>query len=308
MDNTIEKDMSWLDTDENTDTFKYTLAYAENIETASSLACVRACPKKYENEYIKLMRIKKEREYLTFGTNGHEALAIFFEKGQNALLKHFDSEPYQDDDQKLMSGKIKALVTQFVFSEEAASIKPIMVEQKIEYECEGKTIAGKIDLVAEIGGKIWLIDHKFLSQISDPNEYKFSSQMDSYLLALSKMDIHCEGIIWNIIHKPTIRVKKNETIDEYLTRLQDDVASRPDFYYMFLPVKRTPDEIAENDPEIVMQIKYLNWLKKTGNFFKDRSRCSDYGGCQFRSLCTPGLSLDEFETRGSKHPELEGGR
>lgn len=309
MDNaTTEKDMSWFDTDTNTDTCKYTLAYAENIETASSLACVRACPKKYENEYIKLMQIKKEREYLTFGTNGHEALAIFFEKGQNALVKHFDSEVYQDDSQKLMSGKIKALVTQFVFSDEAASIKPIMVEEKIEYECEGKTIAGKIDLVGEVGGKKWLIDHKFLSDISDINSFKANSQMDSYLLALSKMGVHCEGIIWNLIRKPTIRVKKTETIDEYLVRLQDDVATRPDFYYMFLPVKRTPDEIQENNPEIAMQIKYLNWLKETGNFFKDRSRCGDYGGCQFRSLCTPGLSLDEFETRESKHPELEGGR
>ena len=307
MDNATERDTFSLDTDENIATCKYALPAAEDIETASSLACVRQCPKKYENEYIKLMQIKKEREYLTFGTNGHKALAIFFKNGPDALQDHFNSEGYQDDSQKLMSGKIRALVNQFIRSEEALSIKPIMIEEHIEYQCEDKTIAGLIDLVGEVNGKKWLIDHKFLASISDASSYKLNSQMDSYLLALSKMGIQCEGIIWNLIRKPSIKVKQKETIDEYIERLQDDVDDRPDFYYMFLPVKRTPNEIAENDPEVAMQIKYLNWLKETGNFFKDKSRCGDYGGCQFNSLCTPGLSMDEFETKDSKHLELEGG-
>lgn len=305
MDTDIEKDMSWFDTEENTDTLKYSLADAEDIETASSLACVRQCPKKYRFEYIELKQLKKEREYLTFGTNGHKALAIFFKNGPDALQEHFELKAYQDDDQKLMSGKIRALVNAFTRSEEALSIKPIMVEELIQYECEGKTIAGKIDLMAEIGSKKWLIDHKFLGDISDTNSFKVNSQMDSYLLALFKMGIQCEGIIWNLIRKPSIKVKKTETIDEYLERLEEDLADRKDFYYLFLPVKRTANEIEENDPEIAMQIKYLNWLKETGNFFKDRSRCSDFGGCQFRSLCNPGLSIDEFETKQSKHQELE---
>jgi len=112
-------------------------------------------------------------------------------------------------------------------------------------------------------------------------------QINSYhmqLLGSSSYEI--DGVIYRIVKKPTIRQKKNESVEQFRFRLTDDYITRKEFYFHQIPVYFKEFAVIEFRNEFDMWILKLKdsfekefWPK---NGFSCRNNNSE---CMFLKYC-----------------------
>lgn len=151
------------------------------------------------------------------------------------------------------------------------------------------TMAGKVDVIAELHGRMFIIDHKTTSQdIQDPDspywrQLVVEGQVNHYMLLQWVNGFKPDGAVWDVIRKPTISPKKlakadlagviarqsycgvrmsndtlaalqtsdRETLEMYEARLANDcITERPDWYFQRRPVPRMNHEIHEYAAEL----------------------------------------------------------
>ena len=187
-------------------------------------------------------------------------------------------------------------------------IKVLETEQAIKTEIDKNVwFAGKIDMIAETDGNKWLFEHKTTSNLENSyfNKLAIDPQVTGYLyLATQKYPDIC-GVVYNVIRKPSIRQKQNETIEEFYQRMRQDYLERPEFYFQRREVVRNDKELSEF-PEYVRNIaEEIRWNR--GFFPRNTSQCNLYGSCTFRSLCieySPELA-STYAKKTSLHEELD---
>jgi len=187
-------------------------------------------------------------------------------------------------------------------------IKVLETEQVIKTNITNDIwFAGRLDMIAEIDNNKWLFEHKTTSSLE--NGYFDKLAIDpqvtgySYLVTQKYPDI-C-GVVYNVLRKPSIRQKQNETIEEFYQRMRNDYLERPEFYFQRREVVRNDKELAEFPiyvKNVAGEIQYHR------NFFPRNTRqCSLYGKCTFRSLCieySPELA-STYAKKTSLHEELD---
>lgn len=97
------------------------------------------------------------------------------------------------------------------------------------------------------------------------------------------------------------------TPEEYETKLDNDIAERPEFYFAQREVARLDSEILEymKDAWVCSQ-QILAW-RRMDAWPRNPNACGDYGGCRFLQLCAGRAEVDGFNYRervGPRHPEL----
>lgn len=151
------------------------------------------------------------------------------------------------------------------------------------------TMAGKIDVIAELHGRTFIIDHKTTSQdIDNPDapywrQLVVEGQVNHYYLLQWVNGIKPDGAVWDVIRKPAISPKKlskadlagvvarrtycgarmsdatlmalqtsdRETLEMYEARLAwDCAAERPSWYFQRRPVPRMNHEVHEYAVEL----------------------------------------------------------
>jgi hypothetical protein len=151
------------------------------------------------------------------------------------------------------------------------------------------SMAGKLDVMAELHGRTFIIDHKTTSQdIEDPNapywrQLAVEGQVNHYFLLQWVNGIKPDGAVWDAIRKPSISPKKlskadvggvvsrrtycgvrmsdatleslqtceRETLEMYEARLAHDcTVERPAWYFQRRPVPRMNHEVHEYATEL----------------------------------------------------------
>ncbi len=142
---------------------------------------------------------------------------------------------------------------------------------------------------------IYVLENKTTKDLSytTVDSIKSSHQTLSYIYCMYLiLGVKPKGIIWNAIRKPSKRLKKNQTVDDYCKELEEDYPARPDFYFfrqeLIIPWKRIELWLEEvkhilND----MQICYAKPNDKA-LWYKNTELCGMYGGCEFAPLCFRG--------------------
>lgn len=204
-----------------------------------------------------------------------------------------------DPSHLLIAAKCRALLVGYHARWKDAGYVPVLVEQVIQKnlfnpetrrQSRSFTIAGKLDVVAMLGGRRMLIDHKTTSQdITDPaspywRQLVVEGQVSHYML-LDWMDGNkCDGAVWDVIRKPSISPKKltkaerasvvaegryfgaivsnddrqalaageeRESFAMYEARLAHDCThERPDWYFQRRAVPRLDSELNEYASEL----------------------------------------------------------
>ena len=96
---------------------------------------------------------------------------------------------------------------------------------------------GIIDGLAVLkDGRTAVVEHKTTGEdISPAAEYwtrlRFNGQLFLYVLAARANGWDVDTVVYDVIRKPAIRQRANETAEQYGERLADDCAGRPDFYF-----------------------------------------------------------------------------
>lgn len=187
--------------------------------------------------------------------------------------------------------------------------------------------AGKIDGVVPLGNKhARIIEDKFVKQIQKAqiDKLPLDDQITEYVDALAREGWTAE-VEFRHTRYPGINPEKpktfkskpdypGESLEEFGQRLREDIAQRHSFYFDKQTLMFSTDHLEEYRLQRWMVAKEILerriMAKKIGvaAWYKNPSKCADYGGCQFLPLCT-GQEDAEFlyEVSEVQDPELETG-
>jgi hypothetical protein len=97
-------------------------------------------------------------------------------------------------------------------------------------------------------GGLWLQENKTKGQIDETGlQAMLSQDLQSmfYCVALAcKFGESPQGILYNVIRRPQLRQKKGESLGQFQDRVQEDVSSRPSWYYMRWQTSLEPGDLA----------------------------------------------------------------
>lgn len=85
--------------------------------------------------------------------------------------------------------------------------------------------------------------------------------------------------------KPGIRQTKKESFDEYLARIAEEYATRPDHYLVEQPAHRTEADFLRLEQELWRWAEQVRAARADGLYPRNVSRCHDFGGCAFLPIC-----------------------
>ena len=94
------------------------------------------------------------------------------------------------------------------------------------------------------------------------------------------------NILYRFTRKPSIKQKQNETLDQYLHRIETDYVERPDFYLKQEEIPRDLMDLARTEAELWQWAEQRRAAERQFVFPRNSSHCHDYGGCPFLPLCT----------------------
>ena len=287
------------------------------ILTTSQIQTWLDCRRYYKFCYVDLLKPIEISPALRIGSAVHYALRYHYlgkSDGvvrfyDNIITEHLATEIVPDIDnieteRCLCSNMLNGYRNCYANEE----IKVLETEQTIKSRFDKNVwFAGKIDMIAELDGNKWLFEHKTTSNLGNGyfDKLALDSQITGYLyLAIQKYPDIC-GIIYNVLRKPSIRQKQNETIEEFYQRMRNDYLERPEFYFQRREVVRSDKELVEF-PEYVKNI--AEEIQYHRNFYpRNTSQCNLYRSCTFRSLCieySPELA-STYAKKTSLHEELD---
>ena len=241
--------------------------------TASMLRTYKSCPRLYELQYIKMLKPAVAAEYLTTGTNYHSAV--------ENILK---GEPF---DNTGIVGAMAGAFNRFI------PWRDWGVEH-IEYQFDLSLTSfchmqGKIDAICKDGTPI---EHKTTSAAINEkyiHNLAWDDQVSFYLLALSLLNEKpVTRVIYTVCQKPTIRMKKNQTAEEYIEEVKGWYTPEK---IQALEVVRSVAELKETEEEV----RYIvSEIRKRKHFYRNPRHCSMIS-CPYSAIC---LNYDPEITTG----------
>ena len=194
---------------------------------------------------------------------------------------------------------------------------------KIPFELPSGTttyLNGKIDGAFLSGKKIWLFETKNLGRIDESNIVEmlpFNFQLNLYMYALSQVSDHSiGGALYNITRRPGQRQGATEPNFRFLGRIAEDIAKRPDHYFMRFEVPTDRGHI-DNwsfqvlEPILLDMERWWNSIKggstweDTMNTYPNPSALvSEYGRCSMFNIIVRNDRSGHY-IRNTPFPELE---
>lgn len=285
----------------------------------SRIATYQECQRKYKLAFIDDIQPKKQPGYFTLGNAMHKFLETYYSKIANPekVIKPIFDEIREkagdnlsqdaaydlDVDQAIVEGIAKAYPLRYpndfelypnFLTEKDAAIKVIRVGAKGAQEFE---YYGKLDILAQDKeGNWWVMDHKTATTI-DPNYLtaaKLSWQTIGYMFLAKKIlgGVWPKGVVYNVIKKPGIRLKKTETASQFVQRVFKEYTGPNGVNYFarqeIIYDKGVLEEWQKESSFIGAEI-----VRKQGNekaqFVKNTGSClAKFGTCKFIDICSNG--------------------
>lgn len=147
--------------------------------------------------------------------------------------------------------------------------------------------------------RLWLFETKTSSKIvpeSLAETLPIGLQHGIYAIGLEHLYGKLpRGTIYNFIRRPGLYRRKDEDFRDYAERCGEDVAKRPEFYFIRIPIVTDKDEVslvrAELQGIILDYLKWLDQIRKhpTGALvhYRRTGACDGkFGPCPFIPICT----------------------
>ena len=158
-------------------------------------------------------------------------------------------------------------------------------------------LVGTIDAYGRRDKSFILREIKTAARIG--NDYfkrlKYDKQINGYAIGLKKLvKAYPKECLYIVFRKPGISVRQNETVDQFLVRLRDDLIVRSDWYFITYQHRygKQSEGAVEADLEtttfdLTCKNDFLSTkeLMKPENWPRSDRRCLDFGTCSYFSLC-----------------------
>ncbi len=307
--------------------------------TSTSTACLRRCPRQYYCRFeLGLSRVRKATP-LRFGAAVHYGLELFCsglgsdQAIETASADYAACPDWADPtDWAVERETLRALLAGHFWRYQHDDIEFIAVERTFEVPLVNPdtgapsrafSVAGRWDgIVRLVDGRLAVNEYKTAGEdISEGGEYwlrlRCDGQISLYVLAARAAGFDVAAVLYDVIRKPTIRLRKGETPEQYGERLLSDIGERPDYYFHRREVPRLEDELAEYRAELWQQAQLLLETRRRAASLPDPARAwfrnvsrMTCGHCEFADLCLNSVRLDPsspppgFHVLDDPHPEL----
>ena len=233
---------------------------AKETLSASRMTAFLACPRKHYYQYELGLEREESAPALRFGSAMHKAL----EARANGATLYAAYEAAKGDghirlDEPIELAKLYGLLSgYYALYGNADGDREVIA--KMHPECRwtmpipsSRTFehVGVIDGLAVLkDGRTAIVEHKTTGEdIAPTADYwtrlQFNGQLFLYVLAARANGWDVDTVIYDVIRKPAIRQKANETAEQYGYRLAADAEGRPEFYYARREVAVLDSAIAE---------------------------------------------------------------
>lgn len=273
-----------------------------NLLTNSRMACAKRCLRKHYYQYELSIRPEEISEPLRIGTGVHDAM----EHGKAPIL----ADPVES---AIVSGLYEGHQRNWKGRE------PVYIQREQEFYIpfvDNWTIAGKIDGIIELpDGRLAIYELKTTGYDIEPyadywKKLRMDAQISLYFLSAQYLGHEVDTVLYDVIRKPGIRVRKGETVQQYRQRLVEDTIAKPSRYFQRAEIPRLYNDLEEFKSELFQQAAFLTWARRNGYRFRNTDACMEPFKCEYLNICHSGLSpsdgVPDGYIRSERHPELSG--
>jgi hypothetical protein len=209
---------------------------------------------------------------------------------------------------------------------ESLVYEPADVEVDAEFEFQGILLRAKLDLIFRSSAKstgIWVRDHKTSGRIGPDAiagwEFRFQFMFYAWMLWKIRPNDNVRGYEINAIKKPQLRIKKDESVETFCTRVYNDMLfDRPHEYFYRDRLILTRDALQHfEDDVLIHKIRRLKIifgqnapveLRQILAMDMNTDHCVNFGSvCPYLCLCKEGYEPNayQFYQKAVKHSELD---
>jgi len=154
-------------------------------------------------------------------------------------------------------------------------------------------IGGKADGIYEgnnVGGNWWtVIEEKTTARSpgeSDILKLDLDQQVMNEVACLQRArGILVDYVKYRYLLKPFIKQRKDESVEQYCTRIKQDYKDRPEFYFREEKLLIDQKQVREWERDLWHITQVLNFCYRNNHWYKNTSRCAEWGGCIYLPLC-----------------------
>ncbi len=313
------------------------------VHTNSSIACFRRCPREYLHSYIQLRRPRKKAHSLRFGSLFHLGLNAWWRCPSPDPIDRIGASHYA---MREAASKCEIDPFDLVKAEELMigyearwgnfGARTLAVELRFKVDNGHFISAGSIDAVVEHNGVQHIVEHKTASQDISPlsdywrNIVSMDPQVTTYLRGAREMGYNVKDCIYDVIHKVQIEPmkatpidkrqytksgalyakqrEKDETPEEFRSRVSLDISERPSHYYCRQTVVRLENEHVEFMNDNFATDESIDEAHKHDLYPRHPGACVRYGRiCDYHPVCSSVTSISNdsmFRTAAVPHEEL----
>lgn len=247
----------------------------------SSIRCFKSCRRLWELQYKEDLQVVNKREALETGVSYHNKIDEIYKNG------YFT--PENDEDAFSKTSAMALAYEKYIYPK----FKVDKAEEWFTIKLNDKhTLVGRYDGISDG----YIVEHKTTSgAIDESYEYglEWDEQILAYMLASGK-----RKIFYTVVKKPTIRLCKNETEEDFFNRMCKWYDEDTDSKIKVLEITRTDEEVESFRDEL---IKMADEMENCTNFYKVPSHCKMWGTmCEFAPICKhydPNQDYIEFKRR-----------
>lgn len=168
------------------------------------------------------------------------------------------------------------------------SFHVVAAEKELEKQIGEHILHGFVDGLSDDG---FIVEHKTTSKdISEGGEYEYNLLWDEQVLTYMCLS-GLRKVHYTVCRKPTIRIKKDETEEEFYNRMVAWYDEDTDSKIRVFTVERTDAEVEQFEREIwqileTMDVVTMNLENNPLNIYRNTCHCASFGRrCEYSSIC-----------------------
>lgn len=231
----------------------------------SKIKAFKACRQLYRLKYVEMLEPIQKAEALETGSNYHK------------LLEELNKTGTLDGEMTKEFAMAKAY-EKYIYPH----FKVVEAEKYVEYDLgNGDTLIGYVDGVTDNG---YIVEHK-TTGMDITEQYEYNLLWDEQILAYMLMT-GMRKVWYTVCRKPTIRIKKNESEEEFFERMVAWYDEDTDSKIRLLEIERTDEEIEQFRQDLEVIKATIQEAVQDKNFYKNTCHCNMYGRrCEYSSIC-----------------------
>jgi len=274
--------------------------------------------------YLNLWDKPGKEENFFYGSCCHEILDNVYSSGKKPTIKKLEKylDTYlQDQEEKELLDWItpqkleyyRAVIVvvmneYFKYYKADFKLKFTQVESNFDVEWNGFRMTGKRDGMFKKKGKHFLLENKTKSFIAEQTlEWQLELDFQNMYYMLSdwiERGKIADGVMYNVIRRPQLKLGANESLQNFSKRLELDIKDRPDFYFKRWDVEYSKKQVELFQFELYEILIHMDRMV-TGYrpAIHNRANCNNGFPCDFLEACGTD-SFKNYKKRKYLSPEL----